>query len=85
MGGYAFGNPAVFGYDPLNDRRSGSHYANVRFGTKFGGWDVALIGKNLTNARDTLQASHDTLAADSVLYYTTYRPRTIGISASYRY
>ena len=85
MGGYTFGNPAVYGYDPAYDRHPGAHYANLRVGTKFGGWDVALIAKNLTNSHDQLSASHDTMNPGSVIYYTTYRPRTIGITASYRY
>jgi iron complex outermembrane receptor protein len=60
---------------------------SLRLGLRFTGWDLSVFGNNLTNEHPLLFASRD-VAIDSVdnLYYgRSVRPRTLGVTASYRY
>jgi iron complex outermembrane recepter protein len=57
---------------------------NVRAGLRWSGIDVSLFGQNLTNTHPLLFESRDTTA--SPLYFArSTRPRTIGVTLSYRY
>jgi iron complex outermembrane recepter protein len=57
---------------------------NMRAGMRWSGFDVSLFGQNLTNTHPLLFESRDTTA--SPLYFArSTRPRTIGVTLSYRY
>jgi iron complex outermembrane recepter protein len=56
----------------------------MRAGMRWNGMDVSLYGQNLTNEHPLLFESRDTTAED--LYFArSTRPRTIGLTATYRY
>jgi iron complex outermembrane receptor protein len=60
---------------------------SLRAGARINGFDVSLFANNLTNAHPILFSSRD-IAVDSVdnLYFArSVRPRTIGVTATYRY
>jgi outer membrane receptor protein involved in Fe transport len=57
---------------------------NMRAGMRWSGFDVSLFGQNLTNTHPLMFESRDTTA--SPLYFArSTRPRTIGVTLSYRY
>ena len=64
---------------------------SARAGLRFSGLDLSLYGNNLTNAHPLLFESRDipsptTASATDLLYFGRgVRPRTIGITATYRY
>ncbi len=59
---------------------------NMRGGMRFDGLDVSLFANNLTDAHPALFTSRDlAVAADQQYFARGVRPRTIGITATYRY
>jgi iron complex outermembrane recepter protein len=71
-----------------------NQFASLRAGTTLGDWSVALFADNLLNSHPTLSYNHQTYPSDpdtaiplaSPLYRNlTFRPRTIGIGATYRH
>jgi iron complex outermembrane receptor protein len=74
----------TFGYDPGLPPQPSMHYATARVGTRFNGMDWSAFVDNLTNSTDLVSRNHDGLG--SPLYYAqTFRPRTIGVTAQFRY
>lgn len=74
------GNPDVVFNTPANS------YASLRAGVKWGGWDVSLFSQNLFNSQPKLSRQLDGVPGASPLFLTgTFRPRTIGVTALYRY
>jgi iron complex outermembrane receptor protein len=63
----------------------------LRAGLRWSGIDLSVFGNNLTNQHPLLFESRDippnlpTAAPDNLYYARTTRPRTIGITATYRY
>ena len=59
---------------------------NVRAGMRINGFDVSLFANNLTDAHPQLYLSRDIAeAADPQYFARGVRPRTIGVTATYRY
>jgi iron complex outermembrane receptor protein len=56
----------------------------LRAGLRFRGFDLSLSGQNLLNSHPLLYRSHD-LASSPLFFDYTWRPRTIGLTATYRY
>jgi iron complex outermembrane receptor protein len=56
----------------------------VRAGLGWNGFDLSLFGKNLTDAHPLLSQTRDTTASD-LFFAHSIRPRTIGVTAIYRY
>jgi outer membrane receptor protein involved in Fe transport len=77
-------NPSTFGYDPGLTTLPATNQLSTRVGAKFSSVDVSLFVNNLTDSNDPLARSHD--ATGSPLYYVqSYQPRTIGLTAQWRY
>jgi iron complex outermembrane recepter protein len=77
-------NPNDFGYDPGLTTLPATNELSMRVGAKFSSVDVSLFVNNLTDSNDPLARSHDTTG--SPLYYVqSYQPRTIGLTAQWRY
>jgi iron complex outermembrane receptor protein len=71
-------------YDPTIPGMPLTKSLAARAGLRFNGIDLSIFGTNLTNSHPLLYTSHDELT--SPLYYQyTQRPRTIGVTATYRY
>ena len=59
---------------------------NLRTGLRWSGFDVSLFAENLTDQHPLMYASRDIAAPFDQLYFQrTVRPRTIGVTATYRY
>jgi iron complex outermembrane recepter protein len=72
-------DPEVGGTDSYND-------LSVRFGTRRTGWDLSFFVNNLLNESPILSRSrYSTAPADQFFIEGTMRPRTYGITATYRY
>jgi len=56
---------------------------SLRAGLRWGGFDLSLFGQNLTDSHPVLTHSEDTTTS-GLFYDHTIRPRTIGITATYR-
>jgi iron complex outermembrane receptor protein len=56
---------------------------SLRAGLRCGGLDLSLFARNLTNSHPVLSHTRDTVGSD-LFYDHTNRPRTIGITATYR-
>jgi iron complex outermembrane recepter protein len=56
---------------------------SLRAGLRWSGFDLSLYGQNLTNSHPVLTHTRDTDFSD-LFYEHTVRPRTIGITATYR-
>jgi outer membrane receptor protein involved in Fe transport len=77
-----YGN--LVGYDPALRNAPEIDDLQMRIGTTFGSTAVALYADNLLNVHPTLDYSHQD--SDTALFEaTSTRPRTIGLSATYRY
>jgi len=88
---YSFQNDGIvtnpqgtFGYDAGLPALDSTDYASLRAGVRFAGLDLSAFVNNLTNSDRPISRSHDSIG--SPLYYAeTYRPRTIGLTAQFRY
>lgn len=77
-------NPRSVSYSPNSLFRDPSyHQLDLRWGQNFGGWDVSLFVRNLTN-EDPVLGKGRTFAAAPLLTASTLRPRTFGVTAMYR-
>jgi iron complex outermembrane recepter protein len=56
----------------------------VRAGIRWNGFDLSLFGNNLTDAHPLLSQTRDTTASD-LFFAHSIRPRTVGVTATYRY
>lgn len=76
-------DPGSVNYDPMVGPRPETHLVNARAGLRFGAADISLFVNNLLNAHPDLGLSR----SNNQPVYTnyTFRPRTIGVTAAYRY
>jgi outer membrane receptor protein involved in Fe transport len=60
---------------------------SARAGLRFDGFDVSLYANNLTNAHPLMFEARDiaSTATDTLYFGRGVRPRTIGLTATYRY
>jgi outer membrane receptor protein involved in Fe transport len=56
----------------------------LRAGLRFSGFDLSVYGQNLTNSHPVLSHTRDTEFSD-LFYEHTLRPRTVGITVTYRH
>ena len=77
-------NPSNVVYDPSIPMTPQTQSLSVRGGLRVAGIDVSVFGNNLTNTHPLLFRSHDVMS--SPLYFDySWRPRTFGLTATYRY
>jgi outer membrane receptor protein involved in Fe transport len=84
------------GLTPARDPRNGTVYdpeltadpavrqLGARLGTKIAGMDISLFARNILNDTPPLGLYHDNLG-DPLFYGLTVRPRTVGLTFTYRY
>lgn len=77
-------NSLDFGYDPGLPPLPASDYLALRLGVKFKSYDVSAFVNNVTDSNAPITRSDDGIGS-KVYYRETYRPRTIGVTATYRY
>lgn len=74
----------VVGADPEAARTDATQYLSLRAGTRFGGADVSLFVNNVLNDDPIVNRFRDTQASTQ-FYAASVRPRTYGVTASWRY
>jgi iron complex outermembrane recepter protein len=78
-------DPRVYGYDPaLYPTPQETKKLSLRVGTIVNDWNFSLFADNVTNDEPVLNRGHDTLTSPIFTSYT-YRPRTIGVTAIYKF
>ncbi len=71
-------------YSPLIPPNPATNLTNLRLGTDWGQWELALFVNNLLDRRPALGRYNDIPSATLFTDYT-FRPRTFGLSASVRF
>jgi iron complex outermembrane recepter protein len=79
-----FQDPTTISYDPAPFYQTQATSLSARTGLRWGGFDVSLYGTNLTNTHPVLFDSRY-YPPLPLFFDTTWRPRTIGVTATYRY
>jgi outer membrane receptor protein involved in Fe transport len=90
---HASQDPRTSSYDPTGLPTPRQAFASLRAGTNFGDWGVNLFVDNLTDSHTMLNYNHQTnsydgsgnLLASPAYRYITYRPRTFGLSVTFRH
>jgi outer membrane receptor protein involved in Fe transport len=86
-------DPATSSYDPTGLPTARQAFASLRAGTTLGGWGVSFFVDNLTDTHTILNYNHQTnaydvngnLLASPAYRFISYRPRTFGITATFRH
>ena len=77
-------DPANGGYDPLALPTPATGYVSLRAGLRWRGYDVSLFANNLLNAHPNL-TRYSEVIGNPIHRDFTFRPRTVGLTAAYRY
>ena len=77
-------DPLTSVYDPDLTADPAVRLLSARLGLTIGGVDLSIFGRNLLNDAPVLGRNHDGLG-DPLYYAVTVRPRTFGVTASYRF
>jgi len=77
-------NPINGNYDPDDRADPAIRLLGARLGMRIGAFDVSIFGRNLLNDQPALGRNHDDIG-DPLFYAITLRPRTIGVTGTYRY
>ena len=87
-------DPRTSQYDPTSMPTPREAFASMRAGVNIAEWAVSLFVDNLADSHTITNFNHQTnsydantgaLLASPYYRYITYRPRTFGITATYRY
>jgi iron complex outermembrane receptor protein len=78
-------NPANGGDPTFVPNVPSQAYASVRTGVKANNFDVSLFVQNLFDSRPKLSVAADGPLGSPLYQVNTWRPRTIGVTATYRY
>ena len=71
------------GFDPLVPRPPATHQVAVRAGGKVGDLDISVFVENLLNSKTNFGLYRDTVTSP-VFYGGSFRPRTAGLTVTYR-
>jgi iron complex outermembrane recepter protein len=77
-------DPRVYGYDAAIVPTGETKMLNLRLGTLLGQWNLSVFADNVTNNEPILSQGRDA-SSSPILTSFTYRPRTIGVTASLRF
>ena len=86
-------DPNTSQFDPTGRPQGSQSFASLRVGTTLSEWAVSFFVDNLTDSHTIINYNHQTngyddngnLTASPAFRYITYRPRTFGITATYRH
>ena len=80
---YGLRNVADYAYDPLQNRIFESSFASARLGLRRGDLDMSVFVDNLFNSTDQMAYTHSTRIS-ALFRALSFRPRTVGLTLSYR-
>ena len=72
------------GYDPEAQPTPATGYVSLRAGLRWQGYDLSLFANNLLNAHPNL-TRYSEVIGNPIHRDFTFRPRTVGLTAAYRY
>lgn len=75
--------PPAVNFDPLFERIPSTHFVSLRAGADLDRWNLSVFVDNVANTKKVTGYGHTSVVAPLVVH-TQQRPRTIGITASYR-
>jgi iron complex outermembrane recepter protein len=82
-------DPSTVQYDPQTLQRSSMRFATLHAGMSFDSWKAAFFVDNLFDSHPTLYSTHEGTSpyvpVSSLVQSSTYRPRTIGVTATYQF
>jgi hypothetical protein len=85
----ALRDPHTVQYDGQTLQRSSMRFASMRAGMHFDSWTAAVFVDNLLDSHPILYSTHEGISpyvpVSSLVQNSTYRPRTIGVSATYQF
>jgi hypothetical protein len=73
-----------FGYDPGLLPPPSTRLVNLRAGIDLNGVDLSLFANNVLNSAPNLTQVHD-FPGETFFYNSTFRPRTVGVTAIYKF
>ena len=76
-------DPGTFNFDPYLPRQEATTLVNARLGVRAGAADVSLFAYNLLDSHPLISVKH--FAIPYVWTADSFRPRTVGVMASYRF
>jgi len=79
------GSAGVIGYDASTRVAPATTFVTLRAGYELDRWKFALFVNNLLNSQTSLLRVHDTTVTTEGYRDITYRPRTVGVDAEYRF
>jgi outer membrane receptor protein involved in Fe transport len=79
-----FQDPSTISYDPAPFYQDQAKSLSARAGLRWSGFDVSLFGTNLTNTHPVLFDSRY-YPPLPLFFDASWRPRTVGVTATYRY
>jgi iron complex outermembrane recepter protein len=90
---HASQDPRTSSYDPTGLPTPRQAFASLRAGSNFGDWGFNVFVDNLTDSHTMLNYNHQTNSYDSnsallaspAYRFITYRPRTFGLSVTFRH
>jgi len=72
--------------DPTQPGLPGTNDLSMRAGLRWGGFDLSVFGRNLTDSFPVTSVARDYAAPYVTQYWErSVRPRTIGVTGTYRY
>lgn len=76
-------DPTANSYDPSYPAQPSNTFVTLRGGFDLDKWDLSLFIDNLFDAHPALATTHD-VRSSQLFYQSTFRPRTIGLTATFR-
>lgn len=76
--------PPSASYDPILASQDAQHFLALRAGLQRDRWTISAFVDNVTNSKDRVPLAHGARTLP-LITYSLQRPRTVGLTASYRY
>jgi iron complex outermembrane recepter protein len=83
-GPFTSDNPMAVTYAPYRRANPSTNLLNLRGMATWSGFELSLFVNNALDSQPTLQARNH-VSTDTLLYATTFRPRTIGLAGTWRF
>jgi outer membrane receptor protein involved in Fe transport len=83
-GPFASDNPMAVTYAPTRRADPSTNLLNLRTTAVWSNFELSLFVNNALDSQPTLQVRNH-VSTDSLLYATTFRPRTIGVAGRWRF
>jgi outer membrane receptor protein involved in Fe transport len=83
-GPFASNNPMAVTYAPTRRADPSTNLLNIRTTAVWSDFELSLFVNNALDSQPTLQVRNH-VSTDSLLYATTFRPRTIGFAGRWRF